>query len=293
VRDYQEVNENPEDHIAKPTEKQLETYDNYKASENLEQINTYDDIGKQDKRASIKTYDDLRDTEKASDKAKTADATDKTVKDTPELKEQKRIDLAAEEIKKIGWMKPEEWEALGKNIDKKRIALEHSGRALGKAYDHPAPPLATEKMDNSNLQGGYGDGPKYRPENPGADKRGFIGDYGIEMNEIGEDPNTHKKLFGEDPREAVETYGHEFRHSYQCEQAQRYEKGFKVDDLEKAKEWSENFKDYKEPPDSNVTEADSKAYEAYWNQPVENDARDFGSKLSSRIYGDNEDIERN
>lgn len=295
MKDYQEVNESTEDHIAKPTEKQLETYDDLKASDNPKQINTYDDIGKQDKDASIKTYDDLRGTEQAGDKTTSADTADKTVKSTTELTEQKRIDQATEDIKKNDLMKPEKWKTL--NDVEKKYALEHSGKALGKAYDHPEPPLTTKKIGDPDLQGGYGDGYSYRPESPYADKQGIVGaDYGIEMNEKGMDPNTHKKLFGEDPREAVETYGHEFRHSYQHEQANAFDKGFKTNDPVKAKEWSENLKNYQQPPDAELAKTDPEKYftqyEAYRNQPVERDANEFGSKLATRVYSENENVER-
>lgn len=295
MKDYQEVNESPEDHIAKPTEKQLETYDDLKASDNPKQINTYDDIGKQDKDASIKTYDDLRGTEQAGDKTKSADTAEKTVKDPPEVTEQKRIDQATEDIKKNDGMNPEKWKTL--SIDEKRIALEHSGNALGKAYDHPEPPLTARKMGDPGLQGTNGDGYSYRPESPSADKHGIVGaDYGIEMNEKGMDPNTHKKLFGEDPREAVETYGHEFRHSYQHEQANAFDKGFKTDDPVKAKEWSENLMNYQHPPDAELAKTDPEKYftqyETYRNQPVERDASEFGNKLATRVYSENETVER-
>jgi hypothetical protein len=207
-----------------------------------------------------------------------------------EFSEQKRLNQAAEEIKKIDWMNPEKWKTL--NPVEKRIALEHSGRALGKAYDHPEPPLSIKGMGDPNLQGTYGDGYSYRPESPYADKKGISGaDYGIEMNQDGMDPSNHKKLFGENPGTAVETYAHEFRHSYQHEQANAFEKGFKTNDPAKAKEWSENFKNYQQPPDAELAKIDRenfiKQYEVYRNQPVERDANDFGAQLSSKIFDEN------
>lgn len=288
MKDTPEIDESPEKQITKTPEKKIDTFDDLKASRESDRIDTFDDIKKQESGSSIKTFDDLKNGKEAGDKTKSADTTGKAVKDTPELTEQKRIDQAAESIKKNDSMKTEKWKTL--KIDEKRNALDNSGKALGKAYDHPEPPLTTKKMDDPNLQGTNGDGYSYRPESPYADKHGVTGaDYGIKMNQDGMDPNTHKKLFGEDPREAVETYGHEFRHSYQHEQAQRYEKGFKLDDPEKAKEWSENFKDYKQPPDAALAKSDPekyfKDYNTYRNQPVEKDANDFGSKLSAKIYG--------
>lgn len=293
MKDTPEIHESPEKKITKSPEKKIDTFDDLKVSRELDRIDTFDDIKKQESDRSIKTFDDLKNGKETGDKTNSADTTDKAIKDTPELTEQKRIDQAADGIKKNEWMKLDNWKTL--STDKKRIALDHCGKALGKAYDHPEPPLTTKEMGNPNLQGTYGDGYSYRPENSYADKHGVFGaDYGITMNQDGMDPNTHKRLFGEDPREAVETYGHEFRHSYQHEQAQRFENGFNVDDSEKAKEWSENFKDYKWPPDAKFAKSDPekyfKEYEAYRNQPVEKDANDFGSKLSARIYADTDKL---
>jgi len=294
MKDTMEINESPEKQITKTPEKKIDTFDDLKAFRESGRINTFDDIKKQSGDSSIKTFDDLRMKKEAGDKTKSSDATDKAIKDTPELTERKRLDQATEDIKKNDWMKTEKWKTL--SIDEKRIALEHSGKALGKAYDHPEPQLTTKKMGDPNLQGTNGDGYSYRPESAYADRHGIAGaDYGIKMNQDGMDPNTHKKLFGNDPREAVETYGHEFRHSYQHEQAQRYEKGFKAEDPEKAKEWSENFKDYKQPPDVELAKSDPekyfKEYDTYRNQPVEKDANDFGRKLSASVYEDSKNLE--
>lgn len=305
MKDNQEVNESPEVHIAKPTEKQIETYDDLKDTDKSEQINTYDDISKQDKSGSIKTYDDLRGTEQVGDKTKSTDATDKAVKDTSELTEQKKIDQAAEDIKKNGWTKPDKWKTL--SVDEKRIALDHSGKALRDAYNTPDPPLITKRMDDPSLLGEYGDGYKYDSQRDKYNGRvdinpsdfgghGIVGsDYGIRMNEVGFNSEKNKKLFGDDPREALETYAHEFRHSYQSEQAHAYDKGFKVDDPEKAREWSENLKNYKQPPDAELAKTEPerfyKEYEAYINQPVERDAREFGVKLTARVYGPEKEMD--
>jgi hypothetical protein len=294
LKDTTEISESPEKQVIKSPEQKINTFDDLRASDTSGRIDTFDDIKKQGGDGSIKTFDDLS-VKKTGDKNKSADTTEKEVKNTPELSEQKRIEQATQDIKQNELMNPEKWKTL--SVDDKRIALEHSGKALGKAYDHPEPPLTTKKMGDPNLQGINGDGYSYRPESPYADKHGIAGaDYGIEMNERGMEPNTHKNLFGEDPRKAVETYGHEFRHSYQHEQAKRYEKGFKADDPKKSKEWSENFKDYKQPPDSDLAKTDPekyyKQYEAYRNQPVERDANDFGSKLAKSVYGDDENIAR-
>jgi hypothetical protein len=290
MKDTAEVNESHEKQLTKIPEKNVATFDDLKNYHGDNRIETFDDLEKTESGSSIRTFNDLRTHTESGDSAAT-DTTGKSAKDTPGEVEQKKIDRAAGDIKKIDWMTQEKWKNL--NPDEKRVALEHSGKALGKAYDHPEPPLTTKKMGDPDLQGTNGDGYSYRPESRYSDEHGVAGaDYRITMNQDGADPNTNKKLFGDDPRQAVETYGHEFRHSYQHEQAQRYEKGFKVDDPDKAKAWSENFGDYKQPPDSELAKSDPEKYvqeyNAYRNQPVEIDANDFGKKLSSSIYGDND-----
>jgi hypothetical protein len=89
----------------------------------------------------------------------------------------------------------------------------------------------------------------------------------------------YERLFGDDPAIALRTYAHEFRHSYQTEQANRYNKPqFQnlVDDTEAAREWSENLRNYIGPNED---------YGAYRDQPVERDARGFAEELIKRIYG--------
>ena len=193
--------------------------------------------------------------------------------------EQKRLDQAGEAIKNIEEMKPEKWKTLS---DKEKIwALDHCGKTFRDSYNHPNPPLFTERAESNKL-GEYGDGWSYN-KTAGSD-------YGIRMNEEGT-KEMNKKLFGDDPRAALETYAHEFRHSYQCEQAHAFDKGLEVDDPDKAKEWSGNLgENYKPAPDAETAKTDPeeyiRVYEAYKNQSVERDAREFGEKISSKIYGE-------
>ncbi len=292
MKDVPQTDETPEKEIAQPPEKQLDTYDNLRTDDNSGRTETYDDLRETGDGKQMSTYDDLRAEDEVTEKKDSKSDADSLKINRHEIVEQRRIDQAAEDIKQNEWMNPQKWKTL--NVDDQRQALEDCGKSLGKAYDHPEPPIITKDLNNPNLQGTYGDGYSYRPESPYADKNGVTGaDYGIEINE-----NSRKDLFGEDPRKAVETYGHEFRHSYQHEQALRYEKGFGVDDPEKAKEWSENFKDnnYKNAPDAELAKSDPekyyKKYEEYRNQPVESDAREFGRKLSSSVYSDYENIEK-
>jgi len=293
----QEIQESPEKQVTKTPEKKIDTFDDLITSDKSGSIDTFDDIRKQGSDNSIETFDDIRSPKETSEKTK-IDATEKTVEDTSETLEQKRLNQAAEDIKKNEWMKPEKWKTLSNN--EKRIALEHSGKALRDAYHCPDPPLTIKRMQEPGLQGEYGDGYSYDPKrdkyngnievNPSDfEGHGIVGyDYGIRMNIEGMDYETNKKLFGDDSREALETYAHEFRHSYQHEQAHAYDKGFRTDDPIKAREWSENLRDYKQPPDAELAKTDPeryfKEYEAYRNQPVEREAREFAQKISSEVY---------
>ncbi len=182
--------------------------------------------------------------------------------------ESDKMRQAGEQIRtEVDWMRPEKWRELDK--DQKRIALEHSGRQMSRAFCTPEPPLFLDR-DRPEAQGSYSDE-----------------DYRISMNEAGI-TQRDKALFGDDPREALNTYTHELRHSYQKEQSLAYEKNFKTDDPVKAREWAENYRNYSHPPDSRTAETDPvryrKEYQDYHNQPVEKDARAFADKLVTEVY---------
>ncbi len=185
------------------------------------------------------------------------------------------------DIGKQDLMQAEKWRSL--KPEGKRIALEHAGKALGRSFHHPEPPI-TLVRESPESQGEYGNG--YSSDRSGK----IIGsDYGIRMNQEAM-TERQEKLFGEDPKAALETLSHEFRHSYQCEQAQAFEKGFKTDDPVKAREWAENYRygNYKDPPNSELyrtnPEQYHKEYDAYSNQPVERDARAFANRIASGVY---------
>jgi hypothetical protein len=282
MKETTELHESPEKQITKTPEKKIDTFDDLRTSDKNPRIDTFDDIRKQGSDKSIRTFDDIREKREPQNRKEKGDVTGNKVKDATASIEEKRIQRAGEDIKKNDSMKPEKWKTL--STDEKRIALEHSGKAMGRAYDHPDPPLTTEKMNNPEELGSYGDGYSYDARTDQV--KGS--DYGISMNKDGVDYEKQKKLFGDDPKVALETHAHEFRHSYQNEQAHSYDKGFKVDDPEKAREWSNNLKDYKEPPDPELAKKDPeqyhKEYESYRNQSVERDAREFGSRVSSEVY---------
>lgn len=290
MKDVPEISESPEKHITKAPERRIETFDDLKTSDKSRQIETFDDIaGRQDLDRSIETFDDIAKSREGAIRHESAESIEQKEfdKDTPAIVERESMNHASEEIKKIDWMRPEKWKSLSN--DEKRVALEHCGRRLRDAYHTPDPPLYTEKAPPAEL-GKYGDGYYSDPAHQSNPEK-YVGfDYGIKMNEEGV-KETDKRLFGDDPKISLETYAHEFRHSYQTEQAHAFDKGFKTDNPENAKEWSENLKDYKNPPIPELAKSNPdryfEMYEAYRNQPVEEDAREFAENLSSRIYEDN------
>jgi len=182
--------------------------------------------------------------------------------ETDIISEEARLDATVHRLKQIEWLKPETWSHLDEY--QRRVALDSAGRELASVYECPNPPLLAgplqgEHMD-SNLRGAYDGEDYYIEEN-----------FRAEMD--------HGELLGDDAAAALGTYAHEFRHAYQQHEASLYEGGqffHLVDDPEKAVEWATNLRDYKTPDED---------YNAYHNQPVESDARDFAEKLVRRVYG--------
>ena len=270
-----EFDDSLEKQLEKTKEKKIETFDDLRIYEKGERLKSFNDVREQGLDRSTKTFDDFREKERIENIIE-------GTKETPEIIERKRINRAVKDIRKIDQMKLGKWKKF--DLVEKKVALNLSGKALMKAYDHPNPPLFTEKAESQAL-GEYGDGWSYN-KTAGSD-------YGIRMNEEGI-RGTNQKLFGDDPRVALETYAHEFRHSYQCEQAHALDQGLKSDDPIKAKEWSGNLgENYKQAPDAELAKSDPdryfSEYEAYRNQPVEKDAREFGRRISSELYGEVEE----
>jgi len=156
------------------------------------------------------------------------------------------------------------------DIHQKAASLNAAGRMLGEVYGVSAPPLLIEADEDRYAFGAYGDGYSFS-----ADRGAVEGaDYGIRMNTLAEVES--KKLFGDDPLVALETYAHEFRHSYQAEQLTRFRKPqFRglVDDLTAVESWDHEYV----PPEQD--------FDAYQAQPVEKDARNFAQALVHRVYG--------
>jgi len=171
-------------------------------------------------------------------------------------------------LKKIEWLHSEPWRQL--DIHQKVATLNAAGRVLAEVYHLPAPPLLVKDLGAPNRLGDYGDGYQFNTDTEiieGAD-------YGIQMNRTAE--TDHGKLFGSDPSVALQTYAHEFRHSYQAEQTLRYQKPqFRnlVDDADEAQAWLHEYIPW------------HKNFADYLQQPVERDARSFADEVVRRVFG--------
>jgi hypothetical protein len=180
-----------------------------------------------------------------------------------------RIDQVSDDIAENKWLNPEIWEK--KNINDKRWDLEHTGEQLRKIFKHPNPPLFVQEKSKEGELGHY---------NPDEWK--------IRMF-AGEKTKFKDKLFGDDPRVALHTYCHEFRHSYQEEQVLAYKKGFATEEnKEVVGVWAKNWENYIDAPDDKLIEIDyekyQKEYENYKNQPIEKDANEFADLITKRVF---------
>ena len=185
-----------------------------------------------------------------------------------------QIELSVQRLREIEGLRDENWGRLDEFG--RRAVLEAAGREVADVYDHPAPPLHIQDMHDPALRGTYGDG--FRS---GHDGELEGADYKISMNSEGH--HLGEGVLGDDPRPALETYLHEFRHSYQHEQINRLEKPQcqnLVNDHGLAREWSDNLQDYRNP------ELD---FESYFNQPVESDARDFADQIVTRLLPESDE----
>jgi hypothetical protein len=180
------------------------------------------------------------------------------------------IDSAADKLRLINELSTEEWKNLCPSG--REAVLRQVGREIQMVYDHPAPPFMTLKLDNRASRGYYGDG--YTSDKITGDLAGS--DYGIKLNSQGLEASDG--YISDDPRVALETYLHEFRHSFQHEQALRVEQlQFRnlVADINEAESWRENFENYNHP-NSN--------FESYYDQTVEMDARSFAEQILTKLY---------
>ena len=170
--------------------------------------------------------------------------------------EAERMGAAGERLRQLDGLKEENWRELDSHG---RIAVMNDvGREVGRIYDQPTPPLYAEQLPVEQ-RGDYVDE-----------------DYRIRMNSEGISPGDG--FLSDDPRVALETYLHEFRHSYQYEQMLRWDGPFRhlVDEGAEADNWSSNFKNYNSPENG---------FNEYYNQSVEADARAFSEELVKKVYG--------
>lgn len=185
------------------------------------------------------------------------------------------IEETAQRLRAVEGLREENWQKLDEAG--RRAVLNAAGREVSDVLRQPAPPLHIEDMHDPSLRGTYGDG--FRS---GVDGEIEGSDYRISMNSEGLDPG--EGVLGDDPRQALETYLHEFRHGYQHEQIARFDKPqFQnlVDNHELAEEWSRNVKEGYQRPEVD--------YESYHNQPLETDARDFASRITGRLFPEPDD----
>ena len=184
--------------------------------------------------------------------------------------EARRAETAAERLRNLDGLKEDKWKSM--DVTQRAWVLNAAGKELAKVYDQPPPPLMVKDLESPAELGAYGDG-QTRDFRTGTVEGA---DYGITMNARGEIRN--ENLFGDDPRTALHTYAHEYRHSYQWEQARRVEMPQftnLVDDPKQAGEWRENLRNYTQP---------EAGYDAYFSQTVEADARRFADEIVSRVF---------
>jgi hypothetical protein len=125
-------------------------------------------------------------------------------------------------------------------------ALQKAERSLAQAQGREAKPVRLEALPPN--QKGYFDGEQ------------------ITINE--------QLVQGDDVRQAVTTLTHEGRHAYQRYAVEHPEIH---GDQAEVKQWQENFAHYKNPQRD--------GFRAYYNQPVEVDARDYAQRVVNARYG--------
>lgn len=143
--------------------------------------------------------------------------------------------------------------------EERRRQLESLGEHLGRAMEAPVPPIHEKPFENERLLGQYDD------EN-----------FRIEMN---------GKLFDDaDPRPALEAYLHEYRHAAQAYEITKSHSSLAREADGRSPEWERNSREYVEPEQSE---------EAYFRQPLEEDARAFAGHLSHEILRERDHLVRN
>jgi len=184
--------------------------------------------------------------------------------DLPEVLEDERLEQSVERLRGVRGLRPDEWRELHDPLAR-RYVLDRAGRELQGVYGSPRPPLLPVERIPENHHGAY------------SDER-----WTMTVNE--------RLLDSDDPAAALETYLHEYRHSYQRLEVERLDSPIRPDNLESAMEWEANLRleGYKGAPDDHLAATDRVRYEElfreYEEQPVERDAREFAREIVERVY---------
>ncbi len=204
--------------------------------------------------------------------AGTGDHTEAKSTQVDPKQEQIRMEEAARRIMQLDEIQPEQWATLDRYG--KQAALDQAGVILSDVYHTPRPPLSVRPLGDPNTLGQHEEG-SYVDVQSGEV---VGGGYGTTLNQSFE--YRGQQMFGDDPRLALLTYAHEFRHSYQNEQAAmfRHHQFWRgVDSYTQAEAWTRNLRNGYVPP--------SEGFEAYDGQRVEKDARAFADDLVTRVFG--------
>jgi hypothetical protein len=188
-----------------------------------------------------------------------------------QVRDQERLEAAASRINQIDELKQENWSQF--DVFRRRLVLDSAGRELMHVYGTPGPPLLLEELPDKQERGNYSD--DY---------------YRTHINRTAELQSG--ELLGDNAQEALKTYIHEWRHSYQHQQVDMSNKPqFRnlVHNPDKAAQWATNFPAYQNPPPEELFHTDPELYRAkyqkYRHQPVEEDAHQFAEELVAKAYG--------
>ena len=156
------------------------------------------------------------------------------------LQEQEALEASAEELR--------QWES--SDAVERRYELERVGHHFQETHEAPAPPIYPEQFDDPRLMGKYVDE-----------------DFRIEMRE---------DLFGqEDPRNALETYLHEYRHAAQYYDVERSQGALAHEvDRDRTAAIEDSLDRYVSPGEDE---------QGYFDQLAERDAREFAERETDRI----------
>jgi hypothetical protein len=184
--------------------------------------------------------------------------------DLPEVSENERLERSVERLRSVRELQPDAWRDLHDPVAR-RYALDRAGRELEQVYGSPRPPVLPADHAPENHHGMY------------SDER-----WTMTVNE--------RLLDSDDPAPALETYLHEYRHSYQRLDIERLNSPIQPDSVENAVGWEANLRSgrYKEAPEDGLALANPERYERlfreYEEQPVERDAREFAREITERLY---------